>query len=146
MKAAKNEKFDEEYKFVTDFYKDDFDAGKLRMQLNILSTNFPHKTVSNLYDVMPYLRELFPGQRSLMSEVCTLASLILVMPATNTVSERSFSALRRLKSYLRSTMTQLRLNNLMVHKSRTDNLLCKDIAADFVSGSSHRQSIFGTFD
>ena len=41
MKAAKNEKFDEECKFVIDFYKDDFDAAKLRMQLDILSANFP---------------------------------------------------------------------------------------------------------
>ena len=149
MKAAKNEKFDEECKFVADFCKDDFDATKLRMQLDILSANFPHESVRNLHDVLPYLRELSPAQKSLMSEVCTLASLILVMPATNAVSERSFSALRRLKSYLRSIMTQVRLNNLMVlhvHKSRTDNLSCKDIATDFVSGSSHRQAIFGNFD
>ncbi len=34
------------------------------------------------------------------------------MPATNASSERSFSALRRVKSYLRSTMLQERLNYL----------------------------------
>ena len=42
----------------------------------------------------------------LLSEVCTLASLILVMPVNNVVSEHSFSSLQRLKSYLRSTMSQ----------------------------------------
>ena len=149
VNAANNEKFDEEFKFVVDFYKDDFDADQLRMQLDILSANFPHESVHNLHDVMPYLKEISPVQRSLMSEVCKLASLILVMPATNAVSERSFSALRRLKSYLRSTMTQVRLNNLMllhVHKSLTDNLSCKDVATDFVSGSSHREAIFGKYD
>ena len=70
------------------------------------------------------------------------------MPATNAVSERSFSALRRVKSYLRSTMTQSRLNNLMVlhvHKERTDCLDIVAVANDFVSASEHRSSIFGTF-
>ena len=36
-----------------------------------------------------------------MSEVCTLVSMVLVMPASNAISERSFSALCRVKTYLR---------------------------------------------
>ena len=59
-----------------------------------------------------------------MPAVCKLLSLVLVMPATNAVSERSFSCLRRLKSYLRATMSQSRLNNVMVlhvHENLTDN-------------------------
>lgn len=50
---------------------------------------------------------------------------ILVMPATNATSERSFLVLRRVKTYLRSTMSQRRLNHLMtlaVHKEMTDKL------------------------
>ena len=35
--------------------------------------------------------------------------LLLVMPATNATLERSFSALRRIKSYLQATMSQERL-------------------------------------
>ena len=45
---------------------------------------------------------------------------------TNSTSERSFSAMRRVKSYLRSTMTQERMNNLMilnVHKELTVKLI-----------------------
>ena len=44
---------------------------------------------------------------------------MLVMPATNAVSERSFSALKRVKTYLRSNTGEVRLNHLMllhVHK------------------------------
>ena len=70
------------------------------------------------------------------------------MPATNAISERSFSSLRRVKNYLRSTMTQERLNNVMilhVHKERTDNLSLVDIGNEFVHGSVHRQHIFGKF-
>ena len=75
-------------------------------------------------------------------EVCTLIKLILVMPATNAASERSFSAMRRVKSYLRTTMTQGRLNHLMllhVHNDRTKSLEEAAVACRFVAGSEHRR-------
>lgn len=44
-----------------------------------------------------------------------------VMPAKNT-SEHSFSALRRWKTYLKTTMTKNRLNNLMIlHENEKSN-------------------------
>ena len=70
------------------------------------------------------------------------------MPATNAVSERSFSTLRRIKTYLRSTMSQQRLNNLMllaVHQSLTDKLDLIQVANEFVEQSEHRLAIFGKF-
>ena len=73
---------------------------------------------------------------------------MLVLPATNATSERSFSALKRIKSALRSTMSQTRINNLMilhVHKDKTDELSANKIGNEFVSNSDHRQSIFGKF-
>ena len=66
--------------------------------------------------------------------------LLLIMPATNATSERSFSALRRVKNYLRNTMCQQRLNNLMVlhvHKELTDSINLEDIAKEFVGDSHH---------
>ena len=50
---------------------------------------------------------------------------ILVMSAANASSERSFSALRRLKTWLKSTMSQTLLNWCMishVHTEETDEL------------------------
>ena len=67
------------------------------------------------------------------------------MPATNS---RSFSALRRLKSYLRNTMSQERLNNLLVlhvHKDITDTLDLRAICNEFVGDSEHRCKLFGKF-
>ena len=64
-------------------------------------------------------KSLSPAHRSGMSEICTLLKLVLVVTAMNAVSERSASALRRVKTYLRSTMSRSRLKNLMllhVHK------------------------------
>ena len=65
------------------------------------------------------------------------------MPATNSTSERSFSALRRIQTYLRA-MSQELLNYLMllhVHKERTDTLDIKTILNDFIMNSDHRSSI-----
>ena len=69
-----------------------------------------------------------------------------MMPATNAESERSFSAVRRIKTYLRSTMSQQRLNHLMlfhVHKNRTDGLNLVDVANNFIAGNDHRKQVFG---
>ena len=46
-------------------------------------------------------------------EVIKVAKLILVMPATNALNERSFSALCRLKTWLHTTTDQVRLNGCM---------------------------------
>ena len=70
------------------------------------------------------------------------------MPATNAASEHSFSVMRRTKSYLRSTMTQPRLNHLKilnVYKEILDKMDLKDIANQFVQGNEHRLTIFGIF-
>lgn len=45
-------------------------------------------------------------------EVYKLLSLILTIPATSVAAERNFSCLKRIKNYLRSTMTQERLSGL----------------------------------
>ena len=70
------------------------------------------------------------------SEEWVLFKLLLVISATNATSERSFSTLRGVKSYLQSTMTQMRLNNLMVlhaHKNRTDAFDLTSIGKEFIA-------------
>ena len=101
-----------------------------------------------IFDIRDYCKSLSAAQRNLLSQVCRVVQLILVMPATNATSERSFSALRRVKSYLRSTMGQQRLNNLMVlhvHRDRTDALNLVDVANDYVEDSEQRLHVFGKF-
>ena len=105
-------------------------------------------TTVDLETVKQYLAKLDKRQRIFFSEVCTVLQLILVMPATNASSERSFSALRRLKTYLRATMLQERLNNLLVlhvRKDKTDNIHVKKAAERFVGQSEYRRSVFGRF-
>ena len=72
----------------------------------------------------------------------------MVMPATNAASELSFLVLCRIKYYLRSTITQQRLNHLMIlniHKEALDDMDLKSIANEFVQGNEHRLSVLGNF-
>ena len=104
-------------------YKDDFDKEVLRTQLGVLGANFEKCTDTiTIFHIKDYLKSLSSGQLSLISQVQRLMQLLLVMPATNASSERSFSALRRVKNYLRATMSQERLMTLHVHKNKTDLL------------------------
>jgi len=49
----------------------------------------------------------------------------MVMPASNAASERSFSTMRKIKTYLRNTMGQERFNNLNIlniYKEELDSI------------------------
>ena len=115
----------------------------------ILATNLPPEMSRyDLHSLLKQLKAMSNAQRSLLCQVCTVISLILVMPATNAVSERSFSTLRRIKTFLRSTMSQVRLNNIMtlhIHEDLTDNLDLLEVGNEFVSASEHRQNTLGNF-
>lgn len=148
IKSARKEDYHAELDFVLKHYSDDLDPLLLGTQLELLATAMTSTNKPTLRDVIDYVRSLSPGQRVSMSQVCVLLTLILVMPATNAVSERSASSLRRIKTYLRSTMCQQRLNNLMIlhtHKERTDTLDLTQCLKDFTLSSDHRTDLFGRF-
>ena len=147
LKAVKKENFIEELKAVLEVYGTDLNASDLKLQLEILSTNIAD-SVTDVVDIKNYLQQLSPAEKALLSQVILVMKLIFVMPATNASSEHSFSAMRRVESYLRSTMTQERLNHLMilhVHKELTDGLILTNIANEFVSKSERRLQVFGKF-
>ena len=149
LKVARGEHWEECFKPVIAFYGDNLDVSQLRLHLEILGASYPNdRSKAKLNDIIDYVRGLSTNEQQLISAVVTVIQLILVMPATNAISERSFSAMRRLKTYLRATMKQERLNHLLllqVHKKHTDELSLPSVANDFVSGSEHRLSIFGRF-
>ena len=80
-----------------------------------------------------------------ISEVVKMIKLVIVMPVTNAVSERSFSVMHRLYTYLTTNMGSSCLNNAMVlhiHKARLGKLSMVDVANE----SDHRKTLFGRFD
>ena len=95
--------------------------------------------VAKLVGMDPVVRRLFP-------QVETLVRLLLTIPCSSAEAERSFSGLRRLKTYLRNSMTQARLNHLAilhVHQEMTDAIDLVAIAKDFVGKSDTRLITFG---
>ena len=68
--------------------------------------------------------------KALLSEVYKLIVIYLTIPVTTATAERIFSALKRIKTYLRNSMTQQCLNHcfiLHVHRQKTDSLDLKEI-------------------
>ena len=92
----------------------------------------------DIFHTKEYFLSLSQGQPLVVPQVIALLQFILIIPATIATSERSFSALRLLKSYLRTTKLQERLNYLMlldVHKKRTDVLDMQAVVTEFIGES-----------
>jgi hypothetical protein len=92
--------------------------------------------MTNLSNQLQQYRELFPG-------LCKLFRLLLVIPATSATSEGSFSSV---KTYLRTTMKQERLNHLLllhIHKDRKIDLTAS--MREYVLHDEDHLCLFGKF-
>ena len=99
-------------------------------------------------DFIRFIQPLSAAERDFLSEVSTLAKLMLLAPATNAVCERPFSSLKRLKIYLRSTLEDHRLFHLIVlhvHRQLTDSLGLTQVAKQFVANNDRFKQVLGTF-
>ena len=86
--------------------------------------------------------------KEMLSSVHLLLRLYMTIPISSATSERCFSALRRLLTYLRSSMSEQRLNNcllLHVHKEITNSLDHTLIAKEFIDANDERKKYFGSF-
>ena len=149
VKAANGKPFEKNLDDVVDFYKGDLDKFQLETQLSLLPVRFGKENGKvSLEDIVKYLRNLINAQKMFMFKVIIVTKLLLVAPATSAVSKRSCSALRRTNTWLRTTMTQKRLNNCMllhVHREKVGNLNIIDIANQFGCANESRLSTFGKF-
>ena len=91
-------------------------------------------------DILNFLKRLncFPN--------ATIAyRILLTIPVTVALAERSFSKLKLLKSYLRSTMTQERLSGLALIAIENDileNVSYEELIEEFISRNARRMSRF----
>ena len=105
---------------ISDIYAGDLDLERLELQLKMLpdlvkcsNAAVPKKQVTKPETLCNVMVEN-PNNRKLFSEIDKLLRLYLTVPATSATAERTFLVLRRLKSYLRTTMTQESLNNVIL--------------------------------
>lgn len=153
LKAANGEDFCSEIDTLKDScYKNDIEWSDVSQHLpllrDVVSRATPDvKKVTSIRTVCDAIssNHVYKG---MLSSVHLLLRLYMTIPITSATSERSFSALRRLVTYLRSSMSEKRLNNcllLHVHKEITDSLNLTLIAKEFIEINDERRKYFGHF-
>ena len=148
LKCLNSKDYDDELAYITATYGDDIDVSVLSSQMSIFKLFMENVECICFEDILRHIQKLSESEKSLISEIVVICKLLQINPATSSTGERSFSTARRLKTWLRSTMSQQRFNSLAVlntHKLRTDNLCLHRVANDFVSNSSRRRTRFGVF-
>lgn len=130
---------------LREHFRDDIDFRRLPAQLQVLVNINKSRPVTQLQHAVETVCVIGVGERGLIPDVVALLKLCLVLPASTASAERSFSTLRRIKSYLRSTMTQERLNHLMIlstYKDRIDKVDMTKLLNDFIQRNDMRQRTF----
>jgi len=125
---------------VTKYFGDDMNASRLSNQLAVLSEAISDVIVK-MKDVVSSTLT-FTSNCNIFSDSGKLLQLMYVLPVATASAERSFSSLRRLKTYFRTTNSTQRLNHLMhlpVHRNCTERLNVQKIASEFVSRNQKRQ-------
>jgi hypothetical protein len=129
---------------IRELYGKNLDFGHLSVELEMLRSAVAHESgdpsVATVIEVVK--------KNPILSETRKLIKLYLTIPVTTATAERTFSALKRVHTYLRATMTQERLNGCMimhVFPSRVAALDLNEIANDFVRGNPRREHFFGHF-
>lgn len=94
--------------------------------------------VNTTFEIVEFVKDMdcFPN-------VLIAYRILLTVPVIVASVERSFSKLKLLKSYLRSTMSQERLNGLAIlsiEKEMLENLEFESIIEDFASQNARRKS------
>ena len=140
-------------KFTT-LYCDLLDLDMLKVQLAMLpdllktineQQNLGIKSVTSVSTIVDLINAN-TFSKTFLSQVDRLLRIYLTVPMNTATAERTFSCLRRLKNYLRSTMSQKRLNHVILthtHKERTDLIDVLEIAELFISVNDRRRNYFG---
>ena len=124
----------------------ELDRLSLPVQLEMFKQTYKAKS---LHEAKLAYRSMERPVRLLFPQVLVLLKLLLVCPVSSCECERSFSALRRLKTWLRATMAQSRLNRVSichVHRERLDNVNVNEIAKLFAAKTQIRKKLFGVFE
>ncbi len=154
LKAANKNNFNEELKILEkSCFSADLDFSNLRRQLpllhDIIKQGLPEVRLVTSVDTIcsamnknnGVLKDMLPSVHKLLRLMCTI-------PITSATSERTFSTMKRINTYLRSSMTEKRLNNCLLlnaHKELTENLDLILIAKEFVEKLDERKRYFGNF-
>lgn len=124
-----------------------FDIVRLKTELSVMysSSEFREKSVTDIMQFM-HTNKVYMG----MPEVYKLIQLVVTIPATTSSAERSFSALRRINTYCRSTQGQERLSSLailsiekeLLAKIKLQSTFYDQVIEEFVKKSRRLEFVF----
>ena len=109
------------------------------MELRLLNKYLPNKNLGHS-DILNFLKE-----QNVFPNAMIAYRVLLTIPVSVASAERSFSKLKLLKSYLRSTMSQERLNGLALIAIENGLLESVDYEAlinNFASKNARRSAFF----
>ena len=95
-------------------------------------------------EIIKIISPLNASRKLLVSKMLKLVNLILLVPTTNVGSERLRSTLCRVKTYLRSPMTQETVSSCLIvttYIKQVDELKLVEAASQFSFKNEHRFSI-----
>ena len=118
----------------------------LKTQLLTFKASFKELNLEKvtLKDIVDFMKK--PGCSNYLSEIAKVLKLNLVLPATNAQDERVFSTLSCVKTKVRNSIGQPRLNHLMMlteHKVEAKKLSLSAVANDFAIRNERRKQDFG---
>ncbi|XP_052621147.1 uncharacterized protein LOC111916696 [Lactuca sativa] len=125
-------------KFATTFSKDnvsDVDSSELFSELKVLKMTLPNDIISAV-EILDYVKAIDCYPNTFIAY-----NILLTIPITVASAERSFSKLKLLKNYLRSSMSQERLYGLAmlcIEKDMLDKIDFDNIINDFASRKARR--------
>ena len=117
----------------------DIDGKELHVELKFLQDFIPKEDMDPL-DVLKFVKRMGCFPNALVAY-----KILLTIPVTVASAEWSFSKLKLLKTYMRSTMKQERLNGLATIALENDvleKIKYEDIIEDFISKNTRRMMLF----
>lgn len=108
---------------LTDNVLNESDISGPELYEEIISLRIHLKLDYNSHDVLNYIHT--NGLSSFFPNMCIALRIYLTMPVSVATGERSFSKLKIVKNYLRSTMNQDRLTNLSIIS--IEHQLCQSV-------------------
>ncbi|CAF4869564.1 unnamed protein product, partial [Rotaria socialis] len=141
------------FQSIMDFYYGDIDVEKLKVEALMIVDFYQSVIKTNQMNIKQILKisticEIFNScevGKEMFKEYQKLIKLYLTIPVTTATAERTISTLNRLKTAIRSTMTQSCLNLcllLHIYKEKIDKIDPRQIASKFISSSEKRQHFF----
>ncbi|KAK9667913.1 hypothetical protein RND81_13G020400 [Saponaria officinalis] len=117
----------------------DIDGNDLFMELKLLKDILPDEEMGAM-DILKFLK-----RKCYFPNAFVVYRILLTIPVTVASAERSFSKLKILKSYLRSTMLQERLNGLAliaIEKDLLEKVDYESLIDEFASRKARRTALF----